>query len=534
MKDSRLIVVAIALALGSGVETAPGDVLGTAFTYQGQLMDEGVPANEEYDFIFNLFDAPVGGTQVGDDVEIEEWFVSDGLFTVELDFGTDVFTGDALWLEVSVRLSDGGGEYTDLAPRQPLNATPYALYALSGPGSGGYWTLNGDDLYNNNVGYVGIGISSPSSTLHVRDIGSGNPSPPTRIGLQWFQPIDLNDWFSIEVGGLGPGTGSSPRLVRESGTALYFQTEEEMNSVERSTQMLLDADGKLGIGTTSPLALLEAVSDTGVHGVRATTTAIPVAAFRTSTSGSWPAIHAESASSGTNATGIRSFLTSTSPGTGSAAIYGQISSTTTMSGYGVHGSHAGYGIGVYGDSNNIGVYARSTNGWALYAETENGATAARFVGNVEIVSPSTEQILIEFGEGLDYAEGFDVSDKSQIAPGMVLVIDADNPGRLDIAGAPYDRKVAGIVAGAKGLGSAVRLGAGQYDFDVALAGRVYCNVDATYGAIQPGDLLTTSPMPGYAMKVTDHEQAQGAILGKAMQPLKQGEKGQILVLVTLQ
>jgi hypothetical protein len=155
-------------------------------------------------------------------------------------------------------------------------------------------------------------------------------------------------------------------------------------------------------------------------------------------------------------------------------------------------------------------------------------------GNVIVRSASTSAILIELGEGLDYAEGFDVSDESQITPGTVLVIDADSAGELAISKTPYDRKVAGIVAGANGLGSAVRLGAGQYDFDVALAGRVYCNVDASYGAIQPGDLLTTSPTPGYAMKVTDHDKAQGAILGKAMQPLKQGEKGQILVLVTLQ
>jgi len=69
---------------------------------------------------------------------------------------------------------------------------------------------------------------------------------------------------------------------------------------------------------------------------------------------------------------------------------------------------------------------------------------------------------------------------------------------------------------------------------VALAGRVYCNVDATYGEVSPGDLLTTSPIPGYAMVVRDYAKAQGAILGKAMEQLPQGEKGQILVLVTLQ
>ena len=57
--------------------------------------------------------------------------------------------------------------------------------------------------------------------------------------------------------------------------------------------------------------------------------------------------------------------------------------------------------------------------------------------------------------------------------------------------------------------------------------------DAGYGAIQPGDLLTTSDSAGCAMKVSDHDLAQGAILGKAMTSLEQG-KGLVLVLVTLQ
>ena len=116
-------------------------------------------------------------------------------------------------------------------------------------------------------------------------------------------------------------------------------------------------------------------------------------------------------------------------------------------------------------------------------------------------------------------------------PGTVLVIDPKTPGELAISTQPYDRKVAGIVAGAKGLGSGVRLGGDQFERDVALAGRVYCNVIAGDEPIEPGDLLTTSGKPGYAMKVTDHQRAQGAIIGKAMEPLAEGQQGQILVLV---
>lgn len=168
----------------------------------------------------------------------------------------------------------------------------------------------------------------------------------------------------------------------------------------------------------------------------------------------------------------------------------------------------------------------------IFNVDESGRTNIR--GNLVIQSSSTGATIIELGEGLDYAEGFDVSDRAGIVPGAVLIIDPDRPGQLRLSDSPYDTRVAGIVAGARGLGSAVRLGAGQFDYDVALAGRVYCYVDATGAGVEPGDLLTTSATPGYAMKATDYARAQGAILGKAMERLEKGTKGQILVLVTLQ
>jgi hypothetical protein len=97
--------------------------------------------------------------------------------------------------------------------------------------------------------------------------------------------------------------------------------------------------------------------------------------------------------------------------------------------------------------------------------------------------------------------------------------------------------VAGVISGAGGLmpgltlGQADTLAGGRYP--VALTGRVYAYADAAYGAIQAGDLLTTSPTPGHVMKVTDHPQAQGAIIGKAMGSLSEG-RGLVLVLVSLQ
>lgn len=102
---------------------------------------------------------------------------------------------------------------------------------------------------------------------------------------------------------------------------------------------------------------------------------------------------------------------------------------------------------------------------------------------------------------------------------------------------PFDKKVAGIISGAGGVNPGMVMGQENSEADganpVALTGRVYCCADASNGAISPGDLLTTSHTPGHAMKVSDYQKAQGAIIGKAMTGLEQGQ-GLVLVLVTLQ
>jgi hypothetical protein len=138
--------------------------------------------------------------------------------------------------------------------------------------------------------------------------------------------------------------------------------------------------------------------------------------------------------------------------------------------------------------------------------------------------------------GGDIAEPFDIKEEDLVEPGMVVVIDPENPEKLKISDRAYDRCVAGIVSGAGGVKPGLMIT--QEDvfegaYHVALAGRVYALCDASYDSIEPGDLLTTSPISGYAMKVIDYERAQGAILGKAMTRLKEGQ-GLVLVLVALQ
>ncbi len=139
--------------------------------------------------------------------------------------------------------------------------------------------------------------------------------------------------------------------------------------------------------------------------------------------------------------------------------------------------------------------------------------------------------------GSDLAEPFKFSSRDdQVPQGAVVVIDEQNPGRLKTSDRAYDTRVAGVVSGANGIQPGIQMeqqGVLEGGKNVALTGRVYVQAEASNGAIKPGDLLTTSSTPGYAMKVKDHVRAQGAILGKAMSGLEKG-RGMVLVLVTLQ
>jgi hypothetical protein len=101
----------------------------TVITYQGHLNDGAVAANGNYDFQFTLHDSVAGGTAVAGPLSHLAVPVTNGLFTVRLDFGSTPFSGQALWLEVGVRPAGSEGVFVPLIPRQPLTATPFAIRA---------------------------------------------------------------------------------------------------------------------------------------------------------------------------------------------------------------------------------------------------------------------------------------------------------------------------------------------------------------------------------------------------------------------
>jgi hypothetical protein len=138
----------VGLALFVSLIALADTPVGTAFTYQGYLEDGGGAANGTYDFKFRLYDAASDGSQVGSEVVKDDETVSDGLFTVELDFGSDAFTGDARWLEIDVK-ADAEGSYTTISPRTALTPAPYALHAVDA------WVITGNSGTTYGTNFLG-------------------------------------------------------------------------------------------------------------------------------------------------------------------------------------------------------------------------------------------------------------------------------------------------------------------------------------------------------------------------------------------
>lgn len=180
-----------------------------------------------------------------------------------------------------------------------------------------------------------------------------------------------------------------------------------------------------------------------------------------------------------------------------------------------------HGISRTGD----GVFGESVAGVGVHGKGRR--LAGFFEGDVEV----TGDIRLT---NADCAEDFDVSGLVKLEPGTVMVL--GNEGTLSESQQAYDKRVVGVISGAGDYKPGIVLDKQQTSGNrqpIALMGKVFCKVDAQFGAIEVGDLLTTSPTPGHAMKTSDPLKAFGAVLGKALRPHTEGQ-GLIPVLIALQ
>jgi len=263
----------IALAIAFCAATLRSAPLGTAFVYQGQLKENGAPANGVFDFRFRLLSQ--GSVTLQEQCAIQVNVVN-GLFTADVDFGAAVFDGSALSMQLFVKhhipheiedctTNTIPDPYTPLSPVQPLAPAPYAIHALSAPNGHALDAADGsptEALVVDNDGDVGIGtIPATGENLHVKGdarfdgpdgIGVHNPNPANTgaiARLSW-----LNDVARIRWGGLSPG-GSN---------GFDFQKIGDISLLR-----ILD-NGNVGIGTTTPGSKLEVVAAFNGDGIRVT------------------------------------------------------------------------------------------------------------------------------------------------------------------------------------------------------------------------------------------------------------------------
>ena len=153
----------------------------SAFTYQGRLTDNGSPASGIYDLRFSIYDADTGGTEVAGPVTNSPVAVSNGLFTVTLDFGASVFDGSDRWLEIGVA-TNGSGVFTNLNPRQPLTATPYAIQAANAASANSVSAANISGTIPL-AQLPGAVVTNGASGVNISGTFSGNGAGVTNVDL---------------------------------------------------------------------------------------------------------------------------------------------------------------------------------------------------------------------------------------------------------------------------------------------------------------------------------------------------------------
>ena len=311
--------------------------VGSAFTYQGQLIQDGVPGNGQYDFQFRLYDAPTGGNQVGGAIDMADQTVTNGLFTVSLDFGEAIMQGDARWLEMDARVA-GGGSYTTLSPRGALNAVPYSQSLM--PGSSTTGSLGGPVLQVTNTGSGdGIrGYTSGTNTAGVYGTSSG-----TGYGVHGHSTTTYAGVYGDSTA--VNGTGVIGLATATNGKGVVGSSTEE------------DGIGVYGVSNNGFVTLY------GI-GVRGASNSYYGAGVR-----------------GDNAIGAGVYGSSTS----SYGVFGHSNTNT-----GVYGESTGGGNGVYGlsiggaYSTGVQGVADGANAKAVSGTALNGGWAGFFDGNVRI------------------------------------------------------------------------------------------------------------------------------------------------------
>jgi len=318
--------------------------MGPAFTYQGRLNDGGAPANGNYDVTFTLHDDPVNVASVGTYIILSAVPVTNGLFTVQLnasgEFGPNAFNGQARWLQIGVRTNSANNafnNFTFLTPRQPLDATPQAMFAL-----------NASNAVNASFA---AGVADGAITSSKLAAGS--------VGAQQLAPGALS-WSSLAGIPAGFGDGVDNDTTYSAGAGL---------SLSGTNQFTVNFSGTGSADTA-------AHSDHGHFGANwsGNSSSFGLVVANSSTSGS--GLYAQQGTSGGAAVPFGYKAAVWGESSGGDGVYGAAGSAfgTGVYGYATHASGANYGVYGQSDSTNgVGVLARGSGTTGTALRIANGA-----------------------------------------------------------------------------------------------------------------------------------------------------------------
>jgi len=382
MMSPRMLMIPLVCVLGAPLLGGPP--LMEIITFQGQLKKGGVPATGEFDFQFKLFDAYSMGSQVSVTIPRSNIDVTNGLFSVGLDWPADVFDGTDLWIQVEVRPGDSAGSFTALAPRQAMTGVAYAIHARSAalltlPFAGSV-SIAGDAFSITNEG------GGVAGTFTV-------DSPTGRAPAVW---VDTNSEHQA-VAARTTGTGSAGRFAID-------------NPANNSPALIGKSDGggiavygeQLGSGragfflnnaaTNDSDALEAKTQGTGRAGhFHIVNTSNPSPALRASTNGTGPALQVLANGSGrggdfnvTDADNTNAAVFGWTQGRTGKAVQGWASATGSTTNYGgffvadgdrsrgVYATSNGpFGRGLVGESNaagGVGTHGTSEAGTGVFGE----------------------------------------------------------------------------------------------------------------------------------------------------------------------
>lgn len=428
MFRSRTLAPAVLLALAAVTAPAAAGPEST-FTYQGSLSDAGSPADGSFNLSFSLWNSLNGGAQIGSTITANGQAVTDGVFSAELDFGTEAFDGNPRWLQVVVN-----GE--TLTPRQPVTRTPYAIQTRG-------ITVDAD---NN----VGIGTATPQFPLHVEapagavyalfgrnnnesgvglygqsdqpggrgvigfvpatsGVGSGlfgQTASTTGRGVFGFATATTGVNFGVRglsASSSGRGMYGHANAATGSTFGVYGQSDspdgrgvfgEATNAAGESYGVMGTAQSPLGYGVVGQaLSITGPVA--GVHGLTASTTGRGVLGYASAATGTTYGLYGLTAS-----TGGRGVIGRAEATTG--ATYGVQGQSFSPNGYGVIGSAfatTGTPVGVFGNANTAVGFDFLAGG----AGFDYGSLSSkRWKNNVEPIGDALDKIARLRGVSFDW------------------------------------------------------------------------------------------------------------------------------------